>query len=261
MGKRIVTKIGNIFSAKVDNEYKFYFQYVANDLTELNSSVIRVFKRRHPLESNPKMDDIASDEVLFYAHTILRNGIELGIWEKVGKSAILGLDDLDKVWFGLAQKISFNRETMEVYDCNPAENLWIWHVNQDIIEIGCFKKGMELYVEPGEVFTPDGIVERFKFGHYLGTNGIYYHIKRKPWDDVDTYTKGINGDSNERVYFHFLGEHVVQQVVITPDGRKYRLDKAHPREGEYKLLEDDFGDIFWEHKDFITPEEFYAVWD
>ena len=43
--KRIVTKIGNVFSVKLNESKKKYFQYVANDIYQLNSSVIRVFKK------------------------------------------------------------------------------------------------------------------------------------------------------------------------------------------------------------------------
>lgn len=261
MARRIVIKVGNIFCAEVEGKYKFYFQFLCRDLTCLNSPVIRVFKRRYPLDANPTMDEIVNGEVCFYAHVVIRWGCQSDIWYKVGTSKELGLDRLNEIWFGLAQEISINEKTKSIEHHDPAENLWIWHVNQDFIKIGHIKKGEELYVEAGDVYPPSSIIKRFMYGHYLGTNDIYLHVKRRPWDDVDTYTKGINGDSNERIYFHFLGEHVVQQVVITPDGREYRLDKAHPREGEYKLLEDDFGDIFWEHKDFITPEEFYSVWN
>lgn len=45
MGKRIVTQIGDIFIVYLDSTTKKYFQYVANDETMLNSSVIRVFKK------------------------------------------------------------------------------------------------------------------------------------------------------------------------------------------------------------------------
>jgi hypothetical protein len=33
MAKRIVTKIGDVFCVEVDNDYKCFFQYVANDMT------------------------------------------------------------------------------------------------------------------------------------------------------------------------------------------------------------------------------------
>ena len=44
VAKRIVTKIGDIFSVTLDNGNKRFFQYIANDLSCLNSSVIRVLR-------------------------------------------------------------------------------------------------------------------------------------------------------------------------------------------------------------------------
>ena len=42
---RISTKIGDVFSVKVDENNKKYFQLVAFDLTQLNSNAIRAFKK------------------------------------------------------------------------------------------------------------------------------------------------------------------------------------------------------------------------
>lgn len=55
MAKRIVTKIGDVFCAEIDNRIKRYFQYIVNDMEQLNSSVIRVFKTHYyNLNSIPK---------------------------------------------------------------------------------------------------------------------------------------------------------------------------------------------------------------
>ena len=80
--KRIVTRIGNVFCAEINNEHKRFFQYVANDLEELNSSVIRVFKPRYPMDYKPVIEDLVKDEVEFYAHTILKFGIVFNAWTK-----------------------------------------------------------------------------------------------------------------------------------------------------------------------------------
>jgi hypothetical protein len=45
MATRISTKIGDVFSAKIDGNTKKYFQLIAFDLTQLNSDVIRGFKK------------------------------------------------------------------------------------------------------------------------------------------------------------------------------------------------------------------------
>ena len=92
MAKRIVTKIGDIFLVKLDNCQK-YFQYIADDMTILNSSVIRVFKKGYPLNSSLDMNEIASGEVDFYVHTVLKWGIQLGLWEKIGKNPQTGSTD------------------------------------------------------------------------------------------------------------------------------------------------------------------------
>lgn len=44
------TKIGDIFCVKLDNNRKKHLQYVASDLTQLNSDVIRVFKIVYPTD-------------------------------------------------------------------------------------------------------------------------------------------------------------------------------------------------------------------
>lgn len=76
MAKRIASKIGDIFCVEIESENKAYFQYIANDMTQLNSSVIRVFKKRYPMDYIFSIEDVVSDDVEFYAHTILKFGIQ-----------------------------------------------------------------------------------------------------------------------------------------------------------------------------------------
>lgn len=222
--------------------------------------VIRVFKRRYPLDANPKMEDVVNDEVCFYAHSMLRWGVDLGVWNKVGTSKELGLDGLQTVWFGFAQDTYWDNEIRNLIPCHPSENLLIWQVNQKPIRICRLKEDQHYYIEYGAVMPAICIVERFQYGHYLGTNTIYYHVKRMPWDDVDTYTKYEDKDSGNIAYFHFLGQKAVEMVIVTPAGEKYRFDKEHPFAEKYKLYDGDFGDIYWEYYNFITPEEFAEVW-
>lgn len=42
MGTRIVTKTGYVLCMDVDNQYKRFFHYIADDMTMLNARVIRV---------------------------------------------------------------------------------------------------------------------------------------------------------------------------------------------------------------------------
>jgi len=77
MIKRIPpTKIGDIFEIKTIRNTKRYFQYVANDLYQLNSAVVRVFKREFPLEYVPVAEEIVNDDMDFYAHILLKTGLK-----------------------------------------------------------------------------------------------------------------------------------------------------------------------------------------
>ena len=86
MAKRIVTKVGDVFCVEIDNEYKCFFQYIEKDLSQLNSSVIRAFKRRYPIDATPIIEEIVNDDILFNAHTDFRAVIDYNAWYKVVKS-------------------------------------------------------------------------------------------------------------------------------------------------------------------------------
>ena len=64
-GKRIVTRIGDIFSVTLDNGKLRFFQYIAKDISCLNSPVIRVFKREYPAGYILNADEVVADEVVF----------------------------------------------------------------------------------------------------------------------------------------------------------------------------------------------------
>lgn len=259
MAKRIVTKIGDIFCAEIDGKYKVYFQYIANDTEALNSSVIRVFQRRYRLTDILDVDEIVTDEILFYAHTVLRVGIEENKWYKVGKSDNLGLDKLENIYFGLAQSTYIDAELMQIIHCDPQENLVIWHVNHEKRREGKLTNENKLKIEYGGVVPVGSIISRIKLGYDPGCNNIYYHAKRVPWDDVDSYTKLEDSESEDVAYLHFVGKKAVAIVIVTPNGKVY-LDEQHPKSGEFKMFEGDFGDINWKYNEFITAEEFNEVW-
>lgn len=157
MKKRIVTRIGNVFCVEIDEKEKCFFQYVANDMTMLNSSVIRVFKRRYPMEYKPNIDEIVNDEVLFYAHTILRAGIMYNAWYKVGTSKCLG--DTENIMFRFFWDFGSGRPMTKSYDWH------IWKINTPFVKIGEMRKEY-LHCEIGCVLAYDDIVARIKTGRY-----------------------------------------------------------------------------------------------
>jgi hypothetical protein len=76
--KRLILKIGDIFEVKTSGNQKKFFQYIANDITMLNSSVIRAFKKIYPDNASLNLEEVINDDVDFYAHVFLRNRLDIG---------------------------------------------------------------------------------------------------------------------------------------------------------------------------------------
>lgn len=155
--KRIVTKIGNIFCVEIDQQYKCYFQYIANDWEELNSTVIRVFKKRYTIESNPTMDEIVNDEVSFYAHTILRAGLYYNAWYKVGTSKNVG--DTENIMFRWYKDVNYSNRT-------KSYNWIIWKINEPTLFVGEMNDEYRKY-NLGIIFSYDNIVSKIATGKFL----------------------------------------------------------------------------------------------
>ncbi len=154
--KRIVTKIGNVFCVEVENQYKMYFQYVANDISELNSSVIRVFKTKYAIDAKPDIESIVNDEVWFYAHAILRMGIADDVWYKCGKSKNIG--NPENIMF---------RKTLEAdtSKMKKSYNWLIWKINQEKQWVGELTEELKK-IDVGDIFSPIFIYEKIKYGEF-----------------------------------------------------------------------------------------------
>lgn len=157
MAKRIITKIGDIFCVEVDNSYKCYFQYVANDMTVLNSSVIRVFAKHYPIDYIPVFDDIVNDKVHFYAHTILRFGILYNAWYKVGKHSNIG--NTDEITFRMYNDLGD-------WSRSKSFNWVIWKINKEMKFIGEMREEY-VHIDLGIVLTYEDIVSKIKTGKFI----------------------------------------------------------------------------------------------
>ena len=165
MAKRIVTRIGNVFCAEIDNECKRFFQYVANDLEYLNSSVIRAFKTKYPMDYEPEIEEIVKDEVEFYAHTILKFGIVFNAWYKVGTSKNIG-DEYKEVLFGTTHNHIYP-SVHEIIEVNPAKNWRVWRINEPpIIQNGELSVEYVGKINQGGVIPYIDIINRLKFGYF-----------------------------------------------------------------------------------------------
>jgi len=153
MTTRIVTKIGDIFEVPLDDGSKKFIQYVANDQTQLNSSVIRAFKTKYTLDAQPAVDEITKDFVDFYAHTVLKPGIIRKMWKKIGNSRDVG---------GLA--ILF-RGTNDDSKVKVSKNWHVWEIDGPSRRVGELV-GDYQRAEIGDVMPADQIVHRMRTGKY-----------------------------------------------------------------------------------------------
>ena len=161
MAKRIMTKVGDVFCVKIDDEHKRYFQYIISDLTCLNSDVIRVFKKVYSIDEEPELSEIVKGEVDFYSHCMTSAGIKRELWEKTGNIKEVG--EIEHIFF--KDKMDYTREDIE-------DDWRIWRINQDIIHVGRLseenKKGFL-----GLVFTPESILHKIRTGICRGVYSKY----------------------------------------------------------------------------------------
>ena len=117
-----------------------YFQYIADDKSQLSSSVIKVFREKYPLRSNPDLEELATGEAECYIHTDVRFGLRESLWEKVGKAYIHdnfdakfivephdGLDSMWTVWIINGPRMKHNELPKEFWNAEqgyviPAED-------------------------------------------------------------------------------------------------------------------------------------------
>jgi hypothetical protein len=159
MIKRTNTKIGDIFSVKINNTSQKFFQLIAFDLTQLNSDVIRAFKTVYSINSNPDVSEIVNGEVEFYAHCITKLGVKLDYWEKYGKTNDIG--KIDHILFRNTNDLGLKPgEYMISY------NWYIWKINDaNFTRVGKLT-GEYQKAEIGVVINPASIVYRIKNGEY-----------------------------------------------------------------------------------------------
>lgn len=157
MVKRIVTKIGDIFCVEIENANKAYFQYIANDMTQLNSSVIRIFKKRYPMDYVFNIEDVVSDDVEFYTHTILKFGIQENCWYKAGNSMDVG--NIKDIMFRL-----YHDE--DIVNRVKSYDWYVWKINGKCKDIGELTEYYRRHADLGYVYPYTNIIERIKTGEY-----------------------------------------------------------------------------------------------
>ena len=163
MTKRITTKIGDVFSVKISEKTKKYFQLIAFDRTQLNSDVIRAFKKEYPIDSTTELNQIIADEVDFYAHCVTKTGAKIGYWAKIGNTKELGN----------ITHILFRRTTDYGYKVGEQpikiSHKWsIWHINDEKFTYVGKLVGENRNAEIGLIMDAESIVHRMRTGKYDG---------------------------------------------------------------------------------------------
>lgn len=155
------TRIGDVFSVKISEQQKKHFQYISNDLTQLNSDVVRAFKKIYPLEETPDISEIVKDEVDFYAHCITLFGIKFKLWEKVGNTSEVG--ELNHILFRGSSDSghSVGQERIKV-----SHKWYVWRINDKDFKVVGKLEGENKKAELGVVVTPHDLVDRIKIGEY-----------------------------------------------------------------------------------------------
>lgn len=152
-------RVGSIYRVEVDHDEVRYFWDVDTDATQLSSAVIAVFRRRYPKMSTVDVDEITSDEVDFYCHTMISLGKKLGLWSRVGFKRV------DR---------SFNMLFRDSSDYgNPkisvSDRWYVWEPNKPMRNVGQLS-GDLTKAEIGVVMNPADVVNRMRTGFY----GIVY---------------------------------------------------------------------------------------
>lgn len=161
MTKRIVTKIGDIFSVPINDKEKRYMQLIAFDLIQLNSDVVRIFEKKYAIGDNPNIDEIIKDKILIYTHCATKFGVQLNLWEKVGKSPNVG--NIREIIFKDTNDYGHKQGEEPI---KLSHNWHIWRIGDDkFTNVGKLEgENRKAYI--GLVINPLGIVELAKGNKY-----------------------------------------------------------------------------------------------
>lgn len=155
------TKIGDIFSVKIDDGSKKYFQLIAFDLTQLNSDVIRAFKKTYPLNTIPDLSEIVNGEVEFYAHCVTKFGLKMNLWERVGNTTEIG-STTDILFRDTSDYGSMVGEK----PIKISNNWYVWRINdKNFTRVGKLE-GENRNADIGIVINPLGIKELLRGKKY-----------------------------------------------------------------------------------------------
>ncbi len=234
MAKRVIVKPGDIFYVTIKGKYRRYFQYIVRDRNCFNADLIRVFKRQYDVDETPEEEAIVNDEVAFYTHTYITNGIHEGFWDKYGKYPIPQDIDVSEVIFGY-------------YIGYTPRGKWdIYSVNGPFIEN---VKWPGKPVEAGELHSISSIAERLKTGVDLWTMRNFgpMTVKRivaDPFPESVIYVKKNDENGIARYYYKYRGKYLIEEICIKDFETVYVKDRQQLQKW-YRFSERQLNDYDW----------------
>ena len=153
MSKRL--EVGDVFEVAVDSANVRFFQYIADDTTQLNSQVVRVFQNAYRVGELPDAHRVVAQEIDFHAHVFLHIGLKQGFWRKVGHAQPPSVVD---VLF--RDSDDYGNPKVHV-----SKNWYVWRINCSFEAIGELSPRYQK-AEVGVVVPPDSLVHRVRTGRY-----------------------------------------------------------------------------------------------
>lgn len=149
------TLVGDVFAVSLGTNKVGFFQYVARDLSQLNSPVVRVFKEKKDDSDSFDADQIARGDVDFYAHVFINVGLKLKTWWKVSHADIVGETN---VLFRDSSDYGKSKERI-------SSNWFVWRIDEPFVNVGPLR-GANCNAEIGIVVPPSSLVWRMNNGVY-----------------------------------------------------------------------------------------------
>lgn len=235
---------GDIFCIEIDNAYKCYLQYIGDDETNANRSVVKVFYSKYPIREVVDLNKVISDDKFFWTCVFIKNDMKPDELYNVGNVKISDTNE-----FGFISCLR-PKEYSRINDKDEFGCWWLWRMNDAPYMTFPVPFNLIDKLEDGESHHVYEIVDRIILGYYRRSSPVYDVIKRKPLPGVHSYLK--TQCVADIKFYHFEGEDLVRQITISKaDGSV----KTNELIGEMK-----FWDENWTEEDFIYPRQFELAW-
>lgn len=146
---------GDVFGVRLADGSMRCFQYIARDMTQLNSNVIRVFHEVYQPDEPVDVQRVTSGRIDFHVHVFLNVGVKLGFWHWVGRAK-----PPERVDVLFRDSEDYGDPSVKV-----STQWYVWQVNAPMRKIGALVPKYQ-ESEIGIVVPPHEVVHRIQHGRY-----------------------------------------------------------------------------------------------